>query len=231
MKMGSFVGWGLAALVAGGIFLSFYKGATNENVWPDKDELELSEEVIAEQEQILDSFSDEYTIGDENAPITLYNISSYSCPHCGDFYRDTYPALKEKYIDKGKLKIIVKEFATDRYGLAALMLINCIPETQYQNLTRTLYDNQYEWLTSHEPLKKLASYVRLLGMDQESFDGCLANEKLQKQVTETSYDTLRNYNIKYTPTFVVKDSDERIEGAKPFSEFEELLDRLLKERR
>lgn len=228
MKMGSLLGWGLVALFVGGVTLSLFKGFKNEDVWDQEPTEEFSQEVQQEQEQAVVNFSDEFTIGKQDAPVALMNISSYSCPHCGDFYRDTYPELKKKYIDTGKVKIIVKEFATDRYGLAALMMINCLPETQYENLSAMLYKNQYEWLTSHNPIEKLFQYVRLLGMDQESFDGCLANKELQKEISKTSFETLKKYDIKYTPTFVILNGEGRIEGAKPFHEFEELIEKQLR---
>jgi protein-disulfide isomerase len=47
-------------------------------------------------------------IGDKNAPVTLFMYSRIDCDACVDFFSDNYYKLKENYIDKGKLNLVIR---------------------------------------------------------------------------------------------------------------------------
>ena len=49
-------------------------------------------------------------LGDLNAPVTMIEFSDYQCPYCDKFYLQTFPKLKETYIDTGKVKFIYRDF-------------------------------------------------------------------------------------------------------------------------
>src|SRR5882757_4712166 len=44
--------------------------------------------------------------GSDNAPVTIVEYASMTCPHCAHFHETTYPELKKKYIDTGKVRFI-----------------------------------------------------------------------------------------------------------------------------
>src|SRR5262245_32525740 len=64
-------------------------------------------------------------LGKADAPVTVIEYASMTCPHCANFHRSTYPALKEKYIDTGKVRFIFREFPLDDLAAAASMLARC----------------------------------------------------------------------------------------------------------
>ena len=64
----------------------------------------------------------EQAIGDLNAPVTIVEYASMSCPHCATFAATTFPELKRRYIDSGKVRFIFREFPLDGHGYAAAML-------------------------------------------------------------------------------------------------------------
>ena len=43
-------------------------------------------------------------LGNDDAPITVIEYRSLTCSHCAEFSKVTFPELKEKYIDTGKIK-------------------------------------------------------------------------------------------------------------------------------
>ena len=54
-----------------------------------------------------DAFLDEAAIGSPDAPVTIVEYASMTCPHCAEFHRSAMPALKAEYLDTGKARLIV----------------------------------------------------------------------------------------------------------------------------
>ena len=70
-------------------------------------------------------------LGDEQAPVTIIEYASMTCPHCAHFHETTYPDLKKKYIDTGKVRFIFREFPLDQLAAAAFMLARCGGKDKY----------------------------------------------------------------------------------------------------
>ncbi len=48
--------------------------------------------------------------GNPNASVVIIEFSSPNCPYCKRFHRNTYPELKKRYIDTGKVLWIFKPY-------------------------------------------------------------------------------------------------------------------------
>ena len=64
-------------------------------------------------------------MGDAKAPVTIIEYASMTCPHCAHFQETTFPELKKRYIDTGKVRYIFREFPLDNLAAAAFMLARC----------------------------------------------------------------------------------------------------------
>ena len=64
----------------------------------------------------------ELSQGNENAKVTIIEYASMSCPACASFHRTTYPKLKRKYVDTGKVRLIIREFPLNNLAAAGSML-------------------------------------------------------------------------------------------------------------
>ena len=69
-------------------------------------------------------------MGKADAPVTIIEYASMTCGHCATFHNTTYPELKKKYIDTGKVKYILREFPLDPLAAAGFMLARCAGERQ-----------------------------------------------------------------------------------------------------
>ena len=74
---------------------------------------------------------DDIPMGSATAPVTIIEYASMTCPHCAAFAVNTFPKLKEKYIDTGKVRYIMREYPLDGLAAAAFMLARCAGPDKY----------------------------------------------------------------------------------------------------
>ena len=74
--------------------------------------------------------------GDPEAPVTLIEYASWTCPACLDFHSRIMPAIKADYIDTGKVRLVFREFPTAPANItvAGFALARCTDENYYDML-------------------------------------------------------------------------------------------------
>ncbi len=170
-------------------------------------------------------FTGEIVLGKAEAPVTIIEYASMTCPHCANFHTKILPALKEKYIDTGKVKLFFREFPLDGVALRASMLARCGGEAKAHPLIDILFKQQAVWATSEDPLAALARVARLGGMSQAAFDACMADEALMKQLVQSRQDGSEKYDIKGTPSFIIDGKTH--DGDMEIEDFDKILQPLL----
>lgn len=176
----------------------------------------------------VDDAVSERVLGDPDAPVTIVEFSSLTCPHCAKFHRETFPDLKEKYIDTGKVRLVFKDFPFDRVAAMGAVLARCAPTDRYFKFLDVLFKRQDNWTQASDPAQALAQIGRMGGIGQEAFDACIGNEKILDAVLENRLTGMQDYKVQATPTFIVNGED-RIEGAQPLEKFEEVINGHLNE--
>lgn len=166
-------------------------------------------------------------MGKANAPITVEEYVSFTCPHCAEFYEKTLPELEKRYASTGKARFILRDFPTDGAGLKAAQLSRCMPEEQYFPFVRLLFKNQMTWALSPDPEKILLSYAKLGGLPEDKAKACLADRDLQDAIIAVRSEATEKYGVESTPTFIINNGAERIKGAQSVAEFEKAFDRIL----
>lgn len=145
-------------------------------------------------------------LGDANAPVTMVEYGSFTCPHCKDFHDESYKQLKADYIDTGKVKFIFREVYFDRYGLWASMMARCGGETRYFGINSMLYDQQREWAASDDPtvvVENIKKIGRTAGMDDAAIQACLEDAATAQALVTWSQEQMKTDNIQGTPTFMI----------------------------
>jgi protein-disulfide isomerase len=140
--------------------------------------------------------------GAENAPVTIVEYASMTCPHCAHFHETTYPELKKKYIDTGKVRFIFREFPLDPLAAAAAMLARCAGKDKYFPLIETFFAQQKDWVVQ-KPLQPMFAIAKQAGFTQQSFDECLANQKMLNGIEEGRTRAASKFNVNSTPTFFI----------------------------
>lgn len=169
----------------------------------------------------------ERVLGDPNAPVEMIEYASLTCPHCASFHVNTLPALKEKYIDTGKLKLVARDFPLDRSAAIAAMMARCVPEANYFPVLDVLFKTQRAWAGAENPVAMLAGIGGQAGLSAEDFNACLQNQDLLDGILKTRQAGSQQFEISSTPTFVLNGT-EKIAGAQDISVFEEAIEKLLK---
>jgi protein-disulfide isomerase len=143
------------------------------------------------------------SIGKADAKVTIVEYMSMTCPHCARFHNDVFEKIKEKYVDTGKVKFILREFPLDNRAAAAIMLARCAPSDQYFPMVSALFKSQGTWAVAEDARGALLQIAKLAGFTQQSFEACLTNQKLLDQVNATREKASKDFGVDSTPTFFV----------------------------
>lgn len=145
----------------------------------------------------------EMEMGDANAPVTIVEYMSLTCPHCASFHKNTFKDIQSKYIETGKVRFILREFPFDPRAAAGIMLARCAPEEQFFPLVDVLFEQQSVWARAEDARAALLKIAKLAGFTQEAFNTCLTNQQLLDDVTEVRNRGANDFGVQSTPTFIV----------------------------
>jgi protein-disulfide isomerase len=145
------------------------------------------------------------SIGAPDAPVTIVEYASLTCPACANFHKTVLPALKEKYIDTGKVRLVFREFVLNEKDARAAMMERCAGGDKSFPLVSALYAKQEEWAaagSTNEFLGKLFALGQQAGFTRQAFTRCQQDEKLLKKLV-AQRDRGSQFGVDRTPTFFV----------------------------
>jgi protein-disulfide isomerase len=164
-------------------------------------------------------------VGKADAPVTIVEYASMTCPHCAAFAVDTLPEIKKTYIDTGKAKLILREFPFDPRAVAAFMLARCAPGDRREAMVDVLFAQQESWAHSENASAALLGIAKLAGFTQESFTACLNDKDLQAKVVATQQRGQTEFGVEATPTLFV--NGQRYSGALSAAQLSAVIDSML----
>lgn len=169
--------------------------------------------------------SQKFAHGSANAPLTMFEYSSLTCPHCADFHLDTMPMIEKEYVDTGLLRVVFVNFPLDKNSMKAAMLSECMTYQNYAGFINTMFDNQRSWwFESNNNI--LFRYAADYGLYHDEAEACLNNKNVAQEIIATRQEALTGLKIQGTPAFLISgaDGNEIIYGVVTYSAFKEYLD-------
>jgi protein-disulfide isomerase len=164
-------------------------------------------------------------LGPADAKVTIVEYASLTCSHCAAFHKETYPVLKSRYVDTGKVRFILREFPLDPLATGGFMLARCDGEGKYYPITDLLFDEQKTWAYTDKPLDALRQMLKQAGFSQEKFDSCLRDQKLYDAVNGVKNRGMEQFQVNSTPTFFI--NGQRHAGNLSIDELEAIIKPLL----
>lgn len=221
-------------------FLTFTQPVSQQPIAPSKVDIRIK--------------NDDPILGNKNAPITLVEFADYQCPFCGATsglnkemvsYMKQYdatwesllPNLLKDYIEKGKVKLVYKDFAFLDDGTAkgeshlAAMAAHCAgDQNKYWEFHDYLYSHQNGENKGTFALDNLVKFAQELKLDDAKFQKCLADNKYLKKVQESTQEG-RKYGVNGTPTSflegIMMTDESGQSGAFPYSIYKTKIDQAL----
>ena len=141
--------------------------------------------------------------GSKDAPVTMIEYASMTCTHCAAFHAESWPTLKSKYIDTGKVRFVLREFPLDPLATAAFMLGRCAGPEKRNAIEGLLFDQQKNWAFVDKPVEALENAVKQAGVTHEAFEACLKDQKLYGQVNAERDKAGKDFHVDATPTFFI----------------------------
>jgi protein-disulfide isomerase len=175
----------------------------------------------------------ELVLGKADAPVTVVEYASMTCPHCANFAKSTFPALKSQYIDTGKVRFIFREFPLDELAVAGSMLARCAATDKATNavsgekaiaMIDVLFASQDKWVTRN-PIPPLQQIGKQAGLTDKTFDECLKDQKLYDAILAVRERATKEYKVESTPTIFINGKMQR--GEISIGELAKVIDPLL----
>lgn len=189
------------------------------------------------------------SMGDPNAPIKIEEFADFQCPYCERFHKETEPLLKQYYIDTGKVQFVYRSMgnfvsdniargqgtpATTESQDAALAAYCAGDQDKFWEMHAYLFGNVLGENAGSFTDKRLAAIAEKAGLNMDQFNSCYSSGKFRDRVQQDAQDG-QAANITGTPGFIMtytvngETKTDRIDGAVPFSTFQQKLEAALNE--
>jgi protein-disulfide isomerase len=168
------------------------------------------------------------TLGSKDAPVTIIEYASMTCPHCAAFEKEVFPQIKSAYIDTGKVKFIFREFPLDQVALAASALARCVAKddsNKYFAMIGILFNQQADLQThAFETINRVGKQA---GFSEKMIKACVQDDlTVQKGILADREYANKTLKIDSTPSFFV--NGKLVKGETSFDSFKAMIDPLLK---
>lgn len=168
---------------------------------------------------------DDFALGKADAPVTVIEYASLTCPHCAAFHNSVLPQIRSAYIDTGKVRMVFRDFPLDQAALAAAMVARCAGPDRHYAMIDLFFKRQEAWAAAAEPISAMAKLAGLAGMAAPDVQACLQKEDIEKAVLDQRLLSEKVFDVDSTPTFIINGVKHR--GEMTFEEFKKAVDPLL----
>lgn len=143
-------------------------------------------------------------LGKANAPVTVIEYASPSCPACAAFNESIYPEFKKKYVDTGRVRYVFREAPIHgAVDVAAFLMARCVGSNEkYIGVLDQLFRSQRD-LASVTQREWLLNVGRSAGLTEDQFQKCVTDETQLKALNARWEKNGRADDITQTPTIII----------------------------
>lgn len=170
---------------------------------------------------------DQPSLGSPNAPVTIYEFADFQCPFCQNFYKNSFAALKTKYIDTGKVRFVFRHFPLSFHVNAQISAeaAECANrQGQFESYYNMLFAKGSGDGTGLDTAS-LKLYANQIGLNMTLFNKCLDNHETKAVVLADQTEGTK-IGVNGTPTFYINGT--QLVGAQPLTAFDQAIEDALK---
>ena len=169
-------------------------------------------------------------MGAADAPVTVVEFADYQCPFCLRFTKTTFPLLKKKYLDTGKVRWVALTLPLPFHKDArkAAQAAHCAGEQdKFWEMRTVLFENPQKLNVTFLP-----AHAATLNLDIEAFNACLQSKRHLDAIAKEAKDA-NTVRLTGTPSFIIgKTTDDVISGpvvigAQPLNQFDAAINKVL----
>ena len=198
----------------------FVGNSTPDQLTEDQQKLEPIEHPTKADLAVTGALPDRF-LGRPDAPVTVIEYASLTCPHCRAFHIQSFEQVKKAFIDTGKVKWVLREFPIGHTSGAAWIVNRCAPDAMYFKLYDTFMRNQAEWVSLEVRPDAIAAVAAKGGMSRKNFDACWNAPDADKGLRWVKA-RARQLGVSGTPTFFI--GETKVRAVPSFEDFSAMVE-------
>lgn len=149
--------------------------------------------------------SEDMTLGNPKAKVTVIEYASAACSHCARWNEEVWPSFKAKYVDTGRVNYVFKEFLTPPIELASagFLTARCAGKDKYFNVIDAIFRAQPVMFQTGDYRGELLRIANSAGLSEAQFTQCIRDDEALKALNARVESAVKNDKISGTPTFIV----------------------------
>jgi protein-disulfide isomerase len=181
--------------------------------------------------QSTDDLRAERTMGQPGAPVTMYIISDFECPYCGDFARNKFPTIEREYVATGKVQVVFVNMPLSQIHPnaepAAELAMCAARQNRFWPMHNLLFRYQSEWAGLAEPRPFFLALGDSIHANEPELTACL-DSHATRAIVKADYDGAIRSGAHSTPSFYIEGG--LLAGDQPMVDFRVVLDSIYKAR-
>lgn len=147
--------------------------------------------------------AEDHVLGQADAPVTIIEYASLTCPFCAQFHATTLPRIKQEFVDTGKARYVFRDFPLDRLALTAALVARCAERDRYFSFLDVLFGSQSSWARSDKPIQALMQVAKFGNLSETAVEACFKDEARLNAILQQRLGGERTFRVSSTPTLVV----------------------------
>ena len=166
----------------------------------------------------------ERSLGSADAKVQVIEWFSLTCTHCAAFQKESFPQVRAKLIDTGRVRYTWRDFPLDQVALTAAMVARALPPERYEPFISALLASQDRWAFARgvNSTEELAKFAALAGMSRTTFNATVGDADLKKAILAAQEEAEKDAKVNSTPSFII--NRKLVPGAVSYAEFAKAVD-------